>query len=152
MKKILMISMVILGMSLFLASTARAEYAVSFTYSTGGGHLDRGHHDFGRRPQNPHNRGHFSRGYYFWPRPVVYRTEVVRVYETKPKEVILESRERLGISDIIVLSKTGVSDDAIIDKIAKTGSVFDLTVEEIEALRKEGVSSRVVNFMIDTKR
>lgn len=141
--------MTILGMSLFGASTAKAEYAVSFTYSTGGGHLDRGHHDLDRRP---HNRGHFSHGYYLWPRPVVYRTEVVRVYQTKPKEVILESRrERLGISDIIVLSKAGVSDDTIIDKIVKTRSVFELTVEEVEALRKEGVSARVVNFMLNTK-
>lgn len=143
-----MISIAVLAVQLLLASTARAEYAISFTYSTGTRHVDKRHHDFDRRP---FNRGHFKHGYYFWPRPVVYRTEVVRVYQTKPKEVILESRERLGISDIIVLSKAGASDDTIIDKIARTGSVFDLTVEEIEALRKEGVSSRVVNFMLDTK-
>lgn len=149
MKRFLTISMVILGMSLFLVSTAKAEYGVSFTYSSGDRHHYRDNRDFDRRLRN---RGHFNHGYYFWPVPVVQRTEVVTVYETKPKTTILESRERLGIADIIVLSKAGVNDDIIIDKIAKTRSVFDLNVEEIEALRKEGVSARVINFMLNTKR
>jgi uncharacterized membrane protein len=66
------------------------------------------------------------------------------------KEQIMTSGEKLGISDVIVLAKSGLSDDAIIDKIAKTGSVYNLSVEEIEALRKEGVSTRVINFMMST--
>lgn len=72
--------------------------------------------------------------------------------DARSKDQIMTSGEKLGISDIIVLSKAGVGDDAIIDKIARTGSVFSLSVEEIEALRKEGVSSRVVNYMLSTKR
>ncbi len=60
--------------------------------------------------------------------------------------------EKLGISDVITLSKAGLSDQAIIDKINATGSVYRLSVEEIEMLRKEGVSSRVVNYMISTKQ
>jgi len=58
--------------------------------------------------------------------------------------------EKLGISDVIALSKAGLSDGTIISKIVATGSVYTLSVEEIELLRKEGVSSAVVNAMLDT--
>ena len=56
--------------------------------------------------------------------------------------------EKLGISDIVALSKAGLSDAAIIGKIDATGSVYRLSVEEIEMLRKEGVSTAVVNYMM----
>lgn len=72
--------------------------------------------------------------------------------QAKSKDEVLTSTEKLGISDVIVLAKAGVSDDAIIGKIAKTGSVYSLSVEEIEALRKEGVSSTVINYMMSTTR
>lgn len=72
--------------------------------------------------------------------------------DARSKDQIMTSGEKLGISDVIVLAKSGMSDDAIIDKIARTGSVYDLSVEEIEALKKEGVSNRVVNYMMSTKR
>lgn len=68
-----------------------------------------------------------------------------------PPERIL-SQEKVGISDIIVLSRAGVNDDVIIEKIIASGAVFKLSLEEVEALRKEGVSSRVVNFMLDNRR
>lgn len=71
--------------------------------------------------------------------------------DARSKTEIMTSGEKLGISDIIVLSKAGLSDSDIIAKIAETGSVYRLSVEEIEALRKEGVSSRVVNYMMSTK-
>jgi len=72
--------------------------------------------------------------------------------EARNKEQIMTSNEKLGISDVIVLAKSGMTDDAIIDKIARTGSVYNLSVEEIEALRKEGVSTRVINYMMGTGR
>jgi len=72
--------------------------------------------------------------------------------DSRNKEQIMTSGEKLGISDVIVLAKAGISDDAIIDKISKTGSVYSLSVEEIEALRKEGVSSRVLNYMLSTTK
>ena len=56
--------------------------------------------------------------------------------------------EKLGMSDVIALSKAGLSDQVIIDKINATGSVYRLSVEEIELLRNEGVSSTVVNHMM----
>ncbi len=83
------------------------------------------------------NYGHYPHGYYYRP------NKEVRVISTK---------ERLGISDVIVLEKAGVNDDVIIQKIVSTGAIFNLTVEEVEALRQEGVSSRVINFMLSRKK
>ena len=70
----------------------------------------------------------------------------------RSKEQILTSTEKLGISDVIVLAKSGMTDDAIIAKIAETGSVYNLSVAEIDALRKEGVSNRVVDYMMNTNK
>lgn len=75
-----------------------------------------------------------------------------KIDSKKQKEDIMSSSEKLGISDIIVLAQSGVSEDDIINKISKTKSVFDLSVEEIEALRKQGVSARVINFMLETSK
>ena len=84
-------------------------------------------------------------GYRVVPAPVVVNQQPVVVPAVAP------STEKFGISDVIVLSHSGVSDDAIIEKIARTGSTFRLSVAEVEALRKEGVSSRVVDYMLKTR-
>ena len=68
------------------------------------------------------------------------------------EQQVLSSTEKVGISDVITSSKAGLSDDAIIGKIAQSGSVYNLTVEEIELLRKEGVSSNVINYMLSTAK
>ena len=157
MKKIL-IFLIMVGFLGAWASTARADQvAVSFRVGSSG-HSDRDHRDQGRRDGHDwrywhdhpyHNQGHFSFGYYYY---YPYETTVIETYPVSNTQKILYNQEKLGISDIIVLSKAGVSDDAIIDKIAKTGSIFNLSVEEVEALKREGVSNRVVNFMLDTSK
>ena len=149
MKKQILV-LTLLGLFLLPALPAQAEYAVVFSYNTGGHSRPRVRHHETFVPAYPCNRGYYTRGYYYWPRPVVHKTTVVTTRQVQPKAQI-SAKERLGISDVIVLSKAGVNDDAIIDKIAKTGSVFDLSAEEVVALRKEGVSSRVVNFMLNTR-
>ncbi len=68
------------------------------------------------------------------------------------KEATSTTGEKMGISDVIALSKAGLADSAIIQKISDSGSVYNLSVEEIELLRKEGVSSAVVNHMMDTTK
>jgi len=70
--------------------------------------------------------------------------------EEKAAAATAPTGEKLGMSDVIALSKAGLSDADIITKINETGSVYHLSVEEIEMLRKEGVSSTVVNYMLDT--
>ncbi len=73
--------------------------------------------------------------------------------DTKGKKAAAATTgEKLGISDVVSLSKAGLSDQAIIGKIDATGSVYLLSVEEIELLRNEGVSSTVVNYMLATSK
>lgn len=52
--------------------------------------------------------------------------------------------------DIIELSKSGVSDNVIINQIKATQSTFLLSNEEIIALKQSGVSDNVINFMVQT--
>ena len=65
-------------------------------------------------------------------------------------QAVASAPEKMGISDVITASKAGLNDDALIGKIAQSGSVYRLTVEEIELLRKEGVSTNVINYMMGT--
>jgi len=53
-------------------------------------------------------------------------------------------------SDIISMTKAGLTDDEIIQRIAASGAFYRLQSEDIIRLRKEGVSDRVLNFMIDS--
>ncbi len=153
-------TLIILGIPLFLAPAARADYAFSITY--GSPSVPKAHNACTHNPglgitcgpsrrtiRFPHPWGHTRR--YRDTTRVVYVTTGPRE-QTVVRKVPADNREKLGISDIIILSKAGVRDDIIIEKIQRTGSVFDLSVEEIEALRKETVSSRVINYMLDTSR
>lgn len=53
-------------------------------------------------------------------------------------------------SDIIELSKAGVSDDVIISQIRATQSTFILSNEEIIELKQAGVSEKVIDYMVRT--
>lgn len=93
-----------------------------------------------------------SSGYYeVVPEPASVYGQVTIASQTVYNNRMLTSSEKFGIADIITLSKAGINDDVLIDKIIKTGSVFTLGVEEVEAMRREGVSSRVINFMISNR-
>jgi len=134
-------------------SAAMADYVVSFGFTN----AERPIHD--RRHEKTRiiytNYGCYPRGEYYWPpKPHIpaYTKTVIKTVEVLPKQTILSDQEKLGISDIIVLSKAGVADDVLIDKIARTRSVFRLTAEEVGALVKEGVSNRVINFMLNTAK
>jgi len=87
-------------------------------------------------------------GYQVVPAP---RVAVVGPASVVTGPVVVRNQEKLGISDIIVLSQSGVKDDAIVNKIIKTGSVFRLSTGEVDALRKEGVSMPVIDFMLTGK-
>jgi hypothetical protein len=79
---------------------------------------------------------------------VIHTPVVVPFVVSRPGE---SSSERVGISDVIVLSRGGVSDEVIINKLLGTRSRFDLSAEEVEMLQKEGVSNRVINTMLTGK-
>lgn len=56
----------------------------------------------------------------------------------------------LSQSDIISMTKAGVADEEILRRIDGTRTVFRLSSEDVIRLRNEGVSDRVVNYMLDT--
>lgn len=53
-------------------------------------------------------------------------------------------------ADVISMVKAGATDEEIMRRIDATGTVFRLNADDIVFLRKEGVSDRVVTFMMDT--
>ncbi|MFB3918554.1 MAG: hypothetical protein ACE14U_00620 [Candidatus Velamenicoccus archaeovorus] len=132
---------------------ARADYVVSLGFTNADRPIYGKRH--GRDRLFYTNYGHYPHGYYYWPpRPHtrVYTQTVIKTIEVQPKQAIFSDQEKLGISDIIFLSKAGINDDVIIDKIATTRAVFKLTAEEVSTLVKEGVSNRVINFMLNTAK
>ena len=53
-------------------------------------------------------------------------------------------------ADIISMVKMSVPDDEIMRRIDETRSVFRLSSEDVVRLRNEGLSDRLVSFMLDT--
>jgi len=53
--------------------------------------------------------------------------------------------------DVLEMSKAGLSDSVIINKIDSSGASYDLSVADIIGLKKEGVSDQVINYMINTR-
>jgi hypothetical protein len=53
-------------------------------------------------------------------------------------------------ADIISMVKAGLPDEEILRRIDATRTVFRLSADDVVRLRNEGVSDRVVNYMLDT--
>jgi surface antigen len=58
----------------------------------------------------------------------------------------------LSTADVIQMSRSGVSDETIITAIRSSNTVYQLTAAEITDLRTQGVSDRVLNYMISSAR
>ena len=56
----------------------------------------------------------------------------------------------LSLAEIISMTKAGLWDEDIIRRIDSTGTVFRLGADDVVRLRKEGVSDRVINYMMET--
>jgi len=54
---------------------------------------------------------------------------------------------QMSILQVIELSKQGTPDSVIIDKIKKSNSKFILTQEDINYLKKQGVSDKIIDAM-----
>lgn len=59
--------------------------------------------------------------------------------------------EPLTQESIVELNKVGLGDEAIIAKIKAEGTVFDLSTDQMIALRQQGVSSAVIAAMLSNK-
>src|ERR1022692_2267061 len=68
---------------------------------------------------------------------------------TKASAATSASAGSLSVDDVIKLSKAGVDDDVIIQKIRKQGQPFDLTTDQLIQLKSASVSNRVMQVMID---
>ena len=63
---------------------------------------------------------------------------------TRPRPVPLTQ------PDVISMVKAGLTDEDIIRRIDGTRTVFKLSSDDVVRLRNEGVSDRVVNYMLET--
>ena len=55
----------------------------------------------------------------------------------------------LTVDDIVKMSKAGLSEDVIIQKVRKNGQAFDLSADQMIQLKSAGVSDKVVAAMLD---
>ncbi len=53
-------------------------------------------------------------------------------------------------ADVIALAKSGLSEDVIINQIRATRTVYRLTTAEIIDMKNNGVSDKVIDYMINT--
>ena len=62
----------------------------------------------------------------------------------------LEEGQPLTVQDVRALARAGISDDLIISQIRNSRTIYHLTTADIIALKNEGISERVIDFMINT--
>ncbi len=73
-------------------------------------------------------------------------SQYTRLGDSKPEQDSL--LPAMTLQDVIDLSKAKVSDDVIIDQMRSTQSYFQLSTNDIIALKNEGVSEKVITAMI----
>ncbi|HSW86071.1 MAG TPA: glycine zipper domain-containing protein [Rhabdochlamydiaceae bacterium] len=62
----------------------------------------------------------------------------------------IDHGEQLSLEDIKEMSRNGLSNQVIINQIKATNSVFYLSTRQIVDLKRDGVSERVIDYMIET--
>ena len=67
-----------------------------------------------------------------------------------PPQPFMYPSQPMGIADVKMLAKSGLSDEVIISQIRNSRAVFHLTAAEILDLKAAGVSEKVIDFMINT--
>jgi hypothetical protein len=58
-----------------------------------------------------------------------------------------EARSQLGVTDVVQMAQSQLSDEVIINHIRTSGSVFQLSAQDTIWLKQNGVSDRVVSEM-----
>lgn len=58
---------------------------------------------------------------------------------------------RMTLQDVIQMAQNHVSDDLIIETIRRRGATFNLTANDVITLRQQGVSERVVSYMMQAR-
>jgi uncharacterized protein YcfJ len=65
-----------------------------------------------------------------------------------PGQVSAANPNQMSIQQIVDLSKQGVHEDVIVDKIRLTNSRFTLSADDLNYLKNQGVSQKVINSML----
>ncbi|MCS7046338.1 MAG: glycine zipper domain-containing protein [Gemmataceae bacterium] len=63
-----------------------------------------------------------------------------------------QARNQMSLNDVVQLAQRNVSDQIIINQINSSGSVFNLTSQDVIYLRDQGVSERVIAHMQSARR
>jgi hypothetical protein len=64
----------------------------------------------------------------------------------------VQQQRAMSIHDVVYMSRQGIAEETIIAQIQSSGSYFQLTSADIVELRQQGVSERVVQTMLSTRR
>ena len=80
---------------------------------------------------------------------VTFPLAIIAQSNTNAPTATTASAGSLSVDDVIKLSKAGVDDDVIIQKIKKQGQPFDLTTDQLIQFKSSSVSSRVIQAMLD---
>ncbi len=78
--------------------------------------------------------------------------EAQREAQRRRDERSYASDKALSRTDVVRWSKDGVSDEVIIDRIERSGTIFRLTARDENGLRDQGLSEDVIDAMKDTAR
>lgn len=62
----------------------------------------------------------------------------------------MEARKPLEIEELVHLSSQKVPDDVIVEHVKTSRAVYQLTTEDVDRLREEGLSADVIDFLLAT--
>ncbi|HEY7985412.1 MAG TPA: hypothetical protein VIE17_00675 [Methylophilaceae bacterium] len=73
--------------------------------------------------------------------------KIERISQEELERLIPEPMPNLELSQLVELSKSGMSADELIAKIKQTGTHYALTPSEAIALNKQGLDSKVLDYL-----
>jgi hypothetical protein len=73
--------------------------------------------------------------------------KIERISNEELEKLIPNPTPNLALSDLVALSKSGVSADDLIDKIKQSGTHYALTPSEAIELNKQGVDGKVLDYL-----
>lgn len=80
--------------------------------------------------------------------PVVFVSNQATV-GASPNAAVNQPNLPYGVEDILKLTRAQVSEDVIVNFIGNSGTIYNLSPNDIVYLRHEGVSDRVINAMLE---
>jgi hypothetical protein len=70
-----------------------------------------------------------------------------RIATAQAQAVQAQAARALPLNQVVQLAQSGQSDDVIINQIYTTGSIYQLTPNDLTYLKQQGVSDRVMMYM-----